>query len=1576
MLPVRIRRILRFVLLLLTAVSHAQALELSEEEKSWLGEHPVIRIAPDPEYAPYEFFDRHDNFLGIAADYLDRLEQDLNVEFQILHTTDWNESIELIRSGRADVVSTVMKTPAREEFLNFTFPYITTPTVIIVRSNDLNHYDLDKLSGKKVGIIGGYATADYLAQNYPEINLKPINDLPSALDLLSNGVLDAVVEGIGTISHYIREKKITNLRIAGTTNYNLQYGMATSKELELLSGILDRALQNIPPAEHLEIQSRWIDTLTTQSTLPLEEIDFKRGNKLSWQGEYTLFVIFIATLFILLIWLFQQNRSLKDDGLSFLRLEKIGTIMVLFILVVAGTSFYTLSHLEERYRQETGESLKALLNATHNSIRIWAKENMLRVQRRASDPELLRLANEIRRLLPDHSAIQRSKSLHRLDYFLESFEGRLGKEGYYLLNLDGTIMASDREDLIGTENPISKQRPEFLARALRGETLAIPATLEGNIPFSFFASPVYDSKHTMVAILALKVVPQLQGSSILKSVRIGNTAETYGFDRNGMMLSQSRFEQELKAAGLLAEDRSSILGIRLADPGYNVIEQGMEQYPESPPLTLMVRQAISGKKGINIDGYRDYRGVEVMGAWIWDPQLEIGIASEIDVKEAMESFNYTQRIVIMVLGLTTLLSLSLSTVIFFVSKQANRQLSKARDVLEDKVEERTAEIQLKEQQNFDLYDNAPVAYFSISIAKSSVKKHNKAFARLLGFQREDLGVVVINDFIIKDRGEGTSYDELLDIVDEYKIIEDLEIHLQRKDGKRLWAQLSANPHYDDAGKLDELRCSVIDITERRAADKALKKARQLADDANRAKSDFLANMSHEIRTPMNAIIGMSHLALGTDLNSKQKNYISKVYQAAQSLLGIINDILDFSKIEAGKLDMEVIDFHLDSVLENLASLVGIKAQEKGIELLFDFDPQAPMVLKGDPLRLGQILVNLANNAVKFTEEGEIIVSISLMEQEDNRVKLGFSVKDSGIGLSEEQQKRLFQSFSQADSSTTRRFGGTGLGLAISKKLTEMMGGEIGVSSSPGNGSDFHFTAWFECPPAEHASMRIASEELRGMRVLLVDDNASAREIMENMLTTLGFDVVTAASARQGIAIIEAADALQPIRLVLLDWKMPGMSGTEAAAHIRTDTNLKNAPRIIIVTAFGREEVIHELESAELDGFLIKPVNPSLLLDSIMQAMGKRVAQHKPAGISDQAHDEAVLNLRGTHVLLVEDNEINQEVALELLGKAGIRATVVENGQEALDSLEHNHFDGVLMDIQMPVMDGYTATMRIREDERFKSLPVIAMTANAMAADLEKCIEVGMNDHIAKPINVSEMFQTMARWIAPEKPETETEANPETIPTPGETASDELPRIKGIDTEAGLNTVQGNKRLYRKLLLKYRDSQADFKETFIKALKASDMEDATRLAHTLKGVSGSIGAREIQEAASKLEASCKKGHTERTLRKKLNDITKLLNPVLEELSRLESPSRLQQSAQVATDINSLEPALKQLRELLNDDDTGAMDVLEDIAASLSQSQWQSTIESLESAINDYDFEAALTFLDTLLQQIGLPDDSSS
>ncbi|RLA60525.1 MAG: diguanylate cyclase [Gammaproteobacteria bacterium] len=763
----------------------------------------------------------------------------------------------------------------------------------------------------------------------------------------------------------------------------------------------------------------------------------------------------------------------------------------------------------------------------------------------------------------------------------------------------------------------------------------------------------------------------------------------------------------------------------------------------------------------------------------------------------------------------------------------------------------------------------------------------------------------------------------------------------------------------------------IDVTAHRDSQKLLSEAKQIAEESTRAKSDFLANMSHEIRTPMNAIIGMSHLALQTALDNKQRNYISKAHRSAESLLGIINDILDFSKIEAGKLDMETAPFQLEDVLDNLGSLVGLKAEEKNLEFLFDIPDTLPTALVGDSLRLGQILINLGNNAIKFTEEGEVVVSIREVATEGDRVKLQFAVSDTGIGMDAVVKEKLFQSFSQADTSTSRKYGGTGLGLAICKKLTEMMGGEIWVESEPDKGSTFSFTAWLERQRGEIKRRVGPDADLGGLRVLLADDNATAREILGKMLISFGFEVDFASSGKVALTMLEqAAGDNKPYSLVLMDWRMEGMDGVETTRRIKSHESLPLIPNVIMVTAYGREDAIAAAKHVAIDGMLTKPVTASNLLDTIMVAMGRDQGGSARSITRADMAVEVKAKLHGAHVLLVEDNEINQELALELLTISGISVEVACNGREALDLLSERDFDGVLMDCQMPVMDGFTATRKIREQDKFRDLPVLAMTANAMAGDRERCLDAGMNDHITKPINVDELFGTMARWITPGTPG---RAPLKEVQYP-DASHGEMPDIPGIDIKAGLATVQGNQALYRRLLLKFRDSQSDFAAEFAAARLDHDAAAATRCAHTLKGVAANVGATQVREAASLLEAACLAGQPEPEIDGLLEQACATLERVLPALATLDTgePGAADEATPVEVDPALVTSLLERLAELLEDCDADAAEIVDQLRPMVANSTQRNSFNRIEKLVEDYEFDDALE----LVQQWVVGDSGAS
>lgn len=567
------------------------------------------------------------------------------------------------------------------------------------------------------------------------------------------------------------------------------------------------------------------------------------------------------------------------------------------------------------------------------------------------------------------------------------------------------------------------------------------------------------------------------------------------------------------------------------------------------------------------------------------------------------------------------------------------------------------------------------------------------------------------------------------------------------DGRTVVLESVLSPMLDDQGTRRGVVGVARDVTHRKLAQDEIRSARDAAEQATRMKSDFLANMSHEIRTPMNAIIGLSHLVLKTELTARQRDYLSKVQTAGQHLLGVINDILDFSKVEAGKLDLESCEFELEKLLDNTCSLISEKSHAKGLELVFEVAPDVPPNLLGDSLRLGQILINYANNAVKFTEKGEIAISVRASERTDTDVLLHFRVRDTGIGLTGEQIARLFQSFNQADASTTRAYGGTGLGLAISKKLAELMDGDVGVDSEFGRGSTFWFSARLGIGAPARREL-VPKPDLRGRRALVVDDNEYARVVMRDMLEGMTFMTREAASGQAAVdEVRRAAASGQPYDVVYLDWRMPGMDGMETARQIRA-LGLAVTPMFLMVTAHGREEVRKEAETSGIQNVLVKPVTASILFDTTMDVLGVQREHPEQDELLPDMVDARLAALSGAHILLVEDNDINQEVGRALLEEAGFVVDIAENGEIALHMVAATSYDLVLMDMQMPVMDGITATRELRKIERLTNLPIVAMTANAMEQDRRKCMDAGMNDFLVKPIDPPEMWAMLLRWVKP------------------------------------------------------------------------------------------------------------------------------------------------------------------------------------------------------------------------------------
>jgi len=1646
-----------FIILLCLFYSQVSAtikpLQLTEEEQSWLKNHPVITVGADQNWPPFDFVNAQKAHQGISSDYLKLLAAKLNVQFKI--TADvWKNVINGVKSNQLDMLACASNTEERRKFLNFTRPYIEIDTVFVTRNDQPAINALTELSDKTVALPKDTYIHELLQKQAQDISFLFVNSNQEALQAVSLGKANAYIGNLAVISHFIEKDLLTNLRIDNRLPAEKsKLAFAISKQHPILHTILQKGLNSISDDSHREITRKWINfdnvhenkktpslTFSTEeknwlqthknirigidpSWAPIEfinthtkeyqgiaseyinylektlDINTHYNPELSWEqvvekiklGEIDLlpavsktperekhlnftrpylrfpYVIFTrndAEFITSLDELIDKTIVVESNYANHEILKNIFPEIKLILVKNTEQALSVLSLGQaDAYMGNLAASSHIMLQTGTTNIKVAAPtpySNDLAFAVRKDWPELVNIiqhaldsistkqSNAFKKkwfsIRYDHK-VDRSliwkiiaiglcifllyslwlwqirKQKHALRVSEERFQLAMqaSKEGIW----DWNIKTNEVYFSPGYAEMLGYQQDELKQKHTSWKNLLHPDDKKATLHFlakeikhcSKQYSHEFRLRHKSGHYLHIRSIGSVVSTKNGKATRSLGTQQNITEQRNTQtLLEQQKFALDASSIVVITDVRGSITYVNeqfCHISGYSEKELIGQNHrllnSNTHPKSFWREMFLQASKGI--PWRQEICNKAKNGSLYWVDSTIIGLFSTQGTLEQYIAIrtDITNR------------------------KRAEQKLKKS------------------EQQFSSLIHTIPSTFYqfvykqgwSISFISNAIESVSGYPASLFVSKQQSLTSITHPDDIhIIAETVHRAIKTLQPYTMEYRII--------HKDESIRWIHEKGIAVYDDNEQAHYLQGAIFDVTKNKQAEIELAKAKQIAEKANQFKSDFLSNMSHEIRTPMNAIVGLGYLALQTELSSQQQDYIKKIQTASQSLLTIINDILDFSKIEAGKLHLESVDFQLDTVFETLADLFRFSCEEKNIELIFDINPKIPLTLVGDPTRLSQILINLCSNALKFTEQGEIKVTVQSIEISEHKALLKFSVTDTGCGIAKDQQQQLFNSFFQTDASTTRTHGGTGLGLSISKQLVSLMNGSIDVESLPGQGSTFSFIIECGLGSQKNSLISMIRPDLQDLKVLVVDDNITARNVLRNQLASFSFKVTTVASAD------EAYTALQSIEhrfdLILMDWSMPETNGLEAVKYIKNNLHLDHTPAIIMVTAYAQEDVIKETEQHKLDGFILKPATPSTLFDAIIKALHPSLPS-----ISATCKKAHPLEMLSGSILLAEDNKINQQVAEEILKSFGLQVTIANNGLDAIKqlTLQSNTFDLVLMDIQMPEMDGIQATKKIRSLPDYVELPIIAMTAHAMVGDKAKSLAAGMNEHITKPIDPSELYRQLRRWLQPSAINT-----PSPISSTLATDTTLLPDYsEHLDVTWGLKRIGGNRSLFSKLLGDFYLDHFDDMQKIEHAIDQKQTGEVNRIIHTIKGVSGNIGARKLQKQSALLEQSI---NLEQDASYDLKQFKELFNALMSELKQFSKQLKNTDQADQDLSEEQLTTHIKKLYQLLNEGDSDAIETLSSIENYLLKNS-ESKVQQLQQAIENYDFEQAMIIL---------------
>ncbi len=1395
---------------------------LTDAEREFIRNHPVIRVGPDPMFPPIEFFDEEGRYVGVAADFLKEIGTRTGLRFEAVRHETWPEIVAAIQSGNIDMMGANVEDEENRTYLNFSGPYFKFPMVLLSRKEHEGSISLKQLEGKKVAVTAGYPEEGFIREAHPKVLIDPVNSVPEGLRKLAFGEVEALAVYLPIASYYLEKEGHSNLRVAGEFAEPFVGTFAMRKDWPLLSTILQKGLDSLAPEEKQSILRRWISLaadLSGEDSKHRVPLTPEQQQYLKKKGKITYCV--------------------DPDWMPFERIDEDGNHVGMTVDLIhelslrLGVSFHlipTKSWNESLERVRKGDC--AILTAAGDTA---PRREYLDFTRSHSEfPLVIAVRNE-ELFVEDLEAIRdkalgivkgyahidliRAKfpnlNIHEMDNIEDGLQHVQSKEVFGFIDTVAAIAYAMRKnqvmDLkIGGKVDISLKLSMAVNKGEAPELVAVLDKALNAIPMAE-KRRIYDK---WFSIKIEKVYDYTRLWQILALVVVVLLASLY-WNRKLAILNRRAIRSENLLRATLESTKEGILVVNEVGRVTHTNARFQEMW-RIPDAVMASRD--------------DEKLLLIVTEQLSDPQAFIARVEELYRSEDVGS---------------DLIAFKDGRIFERYSLPLVREGAISGRVwsFEDITERKTAEqaLQQSEENYRTIFDAANDAFFIHRLEDGIIENVNDKMLEMYGFSNKE---EIVGSFTGGLSSGEIPYTEAeagqwvgKAVAGQPQLF---EWHAKAKNGRLFWVEVSLKR--SSIGGEEKLLAIVRDITERKKAEKEIQLAKNLAEEASQAKSEFLANMSHEIRTPLNPIIGLTHLAMKAKPSEQIQNYLENIQSSSRLLLHVIDDILDFSKIEAGKLDMENLFFSLDQTLENIRSLYSVRAREKGLEFIMDAADEAPSNLIGDPIRLEQVLGNLISNAIKFTEKGKIVVSIHASQQTDQKVKFDFKVRDSGIGLTQEQIGKLFLEFSQADSSTTRKYGGTGLGLSICRNLVDLMGGAISVESEPGQGSIFSFFLDFD----------LASET----------------------------------------------------------------------------------------------------------------VVPDVLSTSAL-----------PMG--------SLPNYRGERILVAEDNKTNQMVARELLEGVGLSVDVANNGYEALAMSLEQHYDLILMDIQMPQMDGYAATLEIRKSsiddcrlmkekqeqssiaqkkqssiiipfiDHQSSIPIIAMTAHAMPADRERSLSSGMNDHVTKPIDPDSFYQTLMRWLPPSgtTPVPPAMAEPETAPSESP-IPDDLP---GIDLAAGLRKVRDNRKLFHKLLVEFHKDHREDVGKIKQALGRGDTKMVQHLAHTLKGAAGTLGANDLSKAAGVLESTLR-NHGETV--GPLKTLEEAIAVVMEGLAVFEKKGKAVESSgkMEKIDREALVPHIEELSRLLKARSFKASEPLPQIKKALGNN-FPELFTTLEGHVAEFQFEEA-------------------